>query len=170
MKKLFSTILVLSFLFSVNAYASLFKTTWEIEKYIGSGVISLILVLLIFFVAPIWMFSQEARKQKRSFILGITFSGLFIVMTYLLFATWVLSLFLLAKFFQKYEISWYFSVPGYIIIGLTVIEYCTRIQNIFSKLMDNYNDKGIIKTSFNFELPFILKLLIQIFKIKKPLK
>ena len=129
---------------------------------------ALTLLILIFFVAPIWMFSQEARKQKRSFILGITFSGLFIVTTYLLFITWVTSLFLLTKFFQKYEISWYLSIPAYMIIGLTVIEYCTRIQNVFSKLMDNYNDKGIIKTSFNFELPFILKLLIQIFKIKKP--
>ena len=129
---------------------------------------SLILLILIFFIAPIWMFSQEARKQERSFILGITFSGLFVFMTYLLFITWVASLFLLAKFFQKYEISWYFSVPGYIIIGLTVSEYCTRIQNTFDKLMVNYNKKGIIKTSFNFDLPFIIKLLIQILKTKKP--
>ena len=167
MKKILLTIL-LTLVLSGGASASLFKTTWEIEKYIGSGLMSLILLILIFFVVPIWMFSQEARKQKRSFILGITFSSLFLFMTYLLFITWVASLILLVKFFQKYEISWYFSVPGYIIIGSTVIEYCMRIQNVFAKLMDNYNKKGIIKTSFNFESPFIIKLLIQILKTKKP--
>ena len=167
MKKILLTIL-LTLVLSGGASASLFKTTWEIEKYIGSGLMSLILLILIFFVVPIWMFSQEARKQKRSFILGITFSSLFLFMTYLLFITWVASLILLVKFFQKYEISWYFSVPGYIIIGSTVIEYCMRIQNVFAKLMDNYNKKGIIKTSFNLESPFIIKLLIQILKTKKP--
>jgi len=39
MKKLLS-ILVISFLLSGNAYASPVKTTWVIEKYIGSGAYS----------------------------------------------------------------------------------------------------------------------------------
>ena len=105
-------------------------------------------------------FHKKQENKKRSFILGITFSGLFLVIDLpTLYATWVASLILLAKFFQKYEISWYFSVPGYIIIGSTVIEYCTRIQDVFAKLMDNYNEKGIIKTSFNFESPFIYKII-----------
>ena len=43
----------------------------------------------------------------------------------------------------------------------------SRIQITFLNLMDNYKNKGIIKTSFDCSAPFIFKLFFNLIKMVK---
>jgi|TARA_B110000971_G_C19748853_1_gene381011 hypothetical protein len=129
--------------------------------------ISALLGLLLFVVAPIWWETHSIIKQKRNFIIAFILASSFIFATYIVFFSWIGSIFLLFKFIEKYNFPWFFAIPIYFILGGMSAELMSRIQITFLNLMDNYKNKGIIKTSFDYSAPFIFKLFFNLIKMVK---